>query len=78
MFADYKKQNLLLNFFRDLRLVHPLQRSIKPQVLLNSQTIKQNVVLRADAEALSDQIDICSDVIAIDNGSTRGRRKQAG
>ena len=58
--------------------MHPLQRSIKPQVLLNSQTTKQNVVLRADAEALSDQIDIGSDVVAIDNGSTRGRRKQAG
>ena len=46
-------------------------------MLFNSQTTKQNVVLRADAKALSDQIDIRSDVVAIDNGSTRGRRKQA-
>ena len=47
-------------------------------MLLNSQFTKQYIVLRADPEALSDQIDLRSDVETIDDGSTRGRRKQAG
>lgn len=71
-------KNLLLDFFRYLRLGQSLERCVKPQMFLHSQATEQHIVLWADSEALPNQIDIRSDVESIDNGSTRGRGKQAG
>ena len=44
----------------------------------HGQIIKQNVVLRADSEAFSNQIDIFSDVVPVNDGSTRCWGEQTG
>ena len=46
-------------------------------MLTHSQPTKQHIVLRADSEAFSGQIDILSDVVAVDDGGTRRGWKQA-
>ena len=46
-------------------------------MFLDSQTAEQYIVLWADSEALPDQIDVCSDVVTIDDSGTRCWRKQA-
>ena len=67
---------LPLNFIRDVSLCHALQRGIEPQMLTHGQATEQHIVLWADSEAFSDQIDISSDVMPVNDGGTRRWREQ--
>lgn len=46
------------------------------QVLPDSEVVKQDVVLRTEAQAAADQSHILTDVVAVDVGPAAGGRKQ--
>lgn len=67
----------LVHLLADVILCHAFEPGVEPQVLLYTELIKENVVLRTHAQVLTDPIHFGADVVAVYGGRAGGGRKQA-
>ena len=70
--------SILFHVMAAMSYLHPdLEFHEEPQVLLDSESIKEDIVLWTDAKTSSDLVHPCQDAVAIDDGVPRGGRVQA-